>query len=134
MEQPTQNFNPVTSGFDEQIKAHLAGTKGWLMFLGILNIVIAGIYTLATLGIGILFTWIPFLLGLFLINAANRIKAFLLSGQEIEMVNYHKQMKNFFMTTGIITIISIGLSIIMVVVALSMGLNGRDFDFLKAFK
>ncbi len=134
MEQPTQNFNPVPSGFDEQIKAHLAGTKGWLMFLGVLNIVMAGIYTLATFGIGILFTWIPFLLGMFLINAANRIKAFLLSGQEIEMVNYHKQMKNFFMTAGIITIISIGLSIIMVIVAISMGLNGRDFDVLKSFK
>lgn len=134
MEQPTQNFNPAPAGFDEQIKAHLAGTKGWLMFLGVLNIVMAGIYTLATFGIGILFTWIPFLLGMFLINAANRIKAFLLSGQEIEMVNYHKQMKNFFMTAGIITIISIGLSIIMVIVAVSMGLNGRDFDVLKSFK
>ncbi|PLW91734.1 MAG: hypothetical protein C0592_14390 [Marinilabiliales bacterium] len=128
--QPQQQPMYHQSGIESQIKAMLSSTRGWIMFMGILHIVYASIYTLATLGIGIIVAWVPFLLGIFLINAATNIKNYLLLGDPNNLVAYHKQMKNFFVTMGVLTIIGIALTIIAVIVIVATGitLNTNGFN------
>ena len=116
-QQPQYHYNDIES----QIKAILSSSKGWIMFFGIMNIISAAVVTIATLGIGILVAWIPLMLGIFLISAANKIKNYLLLGNPVSLVEYHRKMKNFFVTVGVLTIISIVLNIIFIIVATITG-------------
>lgn len=131
-----QNYYPPQQPqmtWEDVIKDHIAKTRGWMMFIGVFNIVMAALYTIMTFGIGILFTWIPFIIGLFLINASNRAKTFLMSGSQSDLADYHKQVKNFFVTSGIVMIVSIALMIIGVIIALAVGLNYSNMDFSRGF-
>lgn len=127
---PNQNYQqqpqqPQYQGpsIEDQIKAILSSTRGWLMFLGIINIIFASVYTLVTLGIGIVVMWVPFLMGIFLISAASKIKNYLLLGNPMSLVEYHKQMKSFFVTKGVLIIIGFALSIIGAVVIAVLGIT-----------
>src|SRR3989339_8274 len=85
-----QNYYPPQQPqmtWEDVIKDHIAKTRGWMMFMGVFNIVMAALYTIMTFGIGILFTWIPFIIGLFLINASNRAKTFLMSGSQSDLAD-----------------------------------------------
>lgn len=131
-----QNYYPPQQPqmtWEGVINDHIAKTRGWMMFMGVFNIVMAALYTIITFGIGILFTWIPFVLGLFLINAANRAKTYLMSGSHSDLADYHKQVKNFFVTSGIVMIVSLALMIIGVIIALAVGLNYSNMDFSRGF-
>jgi hypothetical protein len=127
---PNQNYQQQPQqpqyqgpGIEAQIKAILSSTRGWLMFLGIINIIFASVYTLITLGIGIVVMWVPFLMGIFLISAASKIKNYLLLGNPMSLVEYHKQMKSFFVTKGVLIIIGFALSIIGAIVIAVLGIT-----------
>jgi len=131
-----QNYypqQPPQMTWENVINDHIAKTRGWMMFMGVFYIVMAALYTIMTLGIGILFTWVPFILGLFLINAANRAKTFLISGSQADLADYHKQVKNFFLTSGILMIVSLALMVIGVIIALAVGINYSNMDFSRGF-
>lgn len=131
---PNQNYQQQPQyqgpGIEAQIKVILSSTRGWLMFLGIINIIFASVYTLITLGIGIVVMWVPFLLGIFLISAASKIKNYLLIGNPMSLVEYHKQMKSFFVTKGVLIIIGFALSIIGAIVIAVTGITlNNNFNF-----
>jgi len=131
-----QGYNPTQPSqmtWEDVIKDHIAKTRGWMMFMGVFNIVMAALYTIMTLGIGILFTWVPFILGLFLVNASNRAKTFLLSGSQADLADYHKQVKNFFLTSGIVMIVSLALMVIFVIIAVAVGFNYSNMNFSRGF-
>jgi len=124
---PQHQYNDIES----QIKAILSSTKGWIMFFGIMNIIMAATVTIMTFGLGIVAAWIPLVLGIILIGAANKIKNYLLLGNPVSLVEYHRKMKSFFITVGVITIISLVLNIIFMIVAAVTGnmvFNG-NFNF-----
>ena len=116
---PQPQYQPPS--IETQLKAILSSTKGWIMFFGIMNIIMAAIVTIATLGVGILGAWIPLILGIFLVSAANKIKNYLLLGNPMSLLEYHKQIKNFFVFIGVMTIISLVLNIIMIIVVIITG-------------
>lgn len=133
--QQQSNYPPQTPQMTWEgiINDHIAKTRGWMMFMGVFMIVYAALATIMSLGIGIVFAWIPFILGLFLINGANRAKSFLMTGSQADLADYHKQMKNFFLTNGILMIVSIGLMIILILVAITVGINTSNMNFSRGF-
>ena len=134
MNQQQPNYQQPAYGvqdYEAQIKSLLSSTKGWLMFIGIMNIIFASIYTLITLGIGIVVMWAPFILGVFLISASAKIKNYLMSGNPLNLIEYHKQMKNFFVTKGVLMIIAFALGIIssIIIAVTGFAINNTIINF-----
>jgi hypothetical protein len=127
-----QNYPPQMT-WEGVINDHITKTRGWLMFLGVFAIVYAALVTLMSFGFGIIFAWIPFIMGLFLINASNRAKTFLMSGSQADLADYHKQLKNFFVTNGILLIVGLALMVIFIIIALVVGIHYNPGDFSKNF-
>ena len=72
-----QNYypqQPPQMTWENVINDHIAKTRGWMMFMGVFFIIYAALTTIVSFGVGIIVAWIPFILGLFLINGANRAK------------------------------------------------------------
>lgn len=131
-----QNFYPPQQPqmtWEGVINDHIAKTRGWMMFMGVFFIIYAALTTIVSFGVGIIVAWIPFILGLFLINGANRAKSFLMTGSQSDLADYHKQVKNFFLTSGILMIVSLALMVIAIIIALAVGLNYSNMNFSRGF-
>ena len=96
-------------------------------------VIYAALVTIYSFGVGVIVAWIPFILGLFLINGANRAKSFLMTGSQSDLADYHKQLKNFFLTSGILMIVSLALMVIAIIIALAVGLNYSNMNFSRGF-
>ncbi|MPM07752.1 hypothetical protein SDC9_54059 [bioreactor metagenome] len=132
---PNQQYNqqPPQMSWENVINDHIAKTRGWMMFVGVFMIVYAALATIVSMGLGIIFAWVPFIMGLFLINGANRAKTFLLTGSQADLADYHKQLKNFFLTNGILLIVGLSLMVIFIIIALAVGIHYNPSDFSKGF-
>jgi len=130
-QQQTQSWQAPETNWEQIIRDHIKSTRGWLMFMGVLQIVYAGLYTIITFGIGIILMWVPFMLGLFLIRAANRAKAYLEMGDIADLADYHKQMKNFFLGTGIMVIVALALTVLLLIVIAVVGLSFMNTNMIK---
>mgnify|MGYP001201341752 CR=1 FL=1 len=131
-----QNYypqQPPQMTWESVINDHIAKTRGWMMFMGVFFIIYAALTTIVSFGVGIIVAWIPFILGLFLINGANRAKSFLMTGSQSDLADYHKQLKNFFLTSGILMIVSLALMVIAIIIALAVGLNYSNMNFSRGF-
>jgi len=129
--QQAQNWQVPETNWEQIIRDHIKSTRGWMTFMGVMQIVIAALYTIMTVGIGIIIMWVPFLLGLYLIRASNRAKMYLEMGNISDLAEYHKQLKNFFQVSGIMSIVSIGLLILFGIIAAAIGFSFAGAEMYK---
>lgn len=101
-----------------ELSQPLHSGKGWLTFLGIVSI-IYGVFTALSI-IGILIAWIPIWLGVLLIQAGNALDAARTSGDPAAMIRAMNKLKTYFIIWGIITLISLLLSLPMMMFAFSV--------------
>jgi len=129
--QQAQNWQTPETNWEQIIRDHIRSTRGWMTFMGVIQIVIAALYTIMTVGIAIIIMWVPFLLGLYLIRASNRAKMYLEMSNISDLAEYHKQVKNYFQVSGIMTIVSIGLAILFGIIAAAIGFSFAGAEMYK---
>lgn len=85
-------------------------SRNWMKLLGVLSI-ISGIFSAISI-VGIVICWLPIWLGALLFGAANKIEAAYYSGDEQQAVDALSKIQKFFFLSGIVSLISIVLSVI----------------------
>ena len=111
--------------------APLGQIRGWLKFLGILNI-ISGVFICFSI-IGILIAWLPIWLGWLLFASARRLDEFEASEQEELALESLKKIALYFKISGIATTVGIVLAVLALLTVPwqdadldEVGLNGPD--------
>ena len=131
------------------VAVHLQRTQPWVRFLAIMGFIIAGFMVLTglavgaigaatgnyqTLGIMVLYPIMGIVYvfpSIFLLRYADRIKTFVASGQEQDLAGALDAQRSFWKFAGILTIVSIVMSLLFVAIALMIGvfvgMSGRSF-------
>ncbi|GEM_PF-2396734 len=124
----------------EGLREIVAKTKGWLMFLGILSIIIAFIYLRSSYGIlvvkdgfgnysvlmsvvYILVTLVAFYIGIFLIKVSQSAKRYVRTSNLPELKNYLDGLRKCFKIIAWISVIGIVIVVIVKVVII-VGMTG----------
>lgn len=105
-----------------ELSQPLQSAKGWLTFLGIVSI-LYGIFTALSI-VGILIAWLPIWLGVLLLQAGSALDAARTSGDPAAMIRAMGKLKTYFIIWGVITLISLLLSLPMMMFAFSVGTIG----------
>ena len=96
-------------GFDEmqvrRLEYAVMNMKGWLKFLGILNIVGGALYALTL--VGLLIAWLPIWMGVLLVQAANRADRYLALRDPEAFVEMVEKFRTFWALLGILTLIGL---------------------------
>ncbi len=96
-------------GFDEmqvrRLEYAVMNMKGWLKFLGILNIVGGALYALTL--VGLLIAWLPIWMGVLLVQAANRADRYLALRDPEAFVEMMEKFRTFWALLGILTLIGL---------------------------
>jgi Family of unknown function (DUF5362) len=131
------------------VAAQLQRTQPWVRFLSIMGFIAAGFMVLfglvigaagaatgnyQTLGIMVMYPIMGVVYvfpSIFLLRYADRIKTFVASGQEQDLAGALDAQRSFWKFAGILTIISIVLSLVFVAIAVMVGvffgMTGRTF-------
>lgn len=141
---PTSDINAEQTG---RLNVKLAGTRGWLMFLGIMGIIAGGFYFLAAIvggaillgsyyapayaaailiPAGIIAGGILILLGILMVQAASAASDYLQTGTEPRLATYFGKLGVYFKVQGIITIVALcllGLVVIVGIIAAAAALT-----------
>ncbi len=88
----------------------LASGKGWIKFLGIINI-IDGVFTALSL-IGLLWAWVPIWLGVLLLQAGNAIERAQLAGDEAAMRLSLDKLRIYFTVQGVLLLVGIAVTVL----------------------
>lgn len=107
MEASVSGLSTVTSTAAQR---NAAGMKGWMKFLGIINIIAGALNALSI--VGILWAWIPIWLGIVLVQAGSRTGEYAEKGDAAALAAMTDKLKNYFTISGILTIVSMGLGLI----------------------
>ena len=138
---------PTTS--PSPVAAQLQRTQPWVRFMAIMGFIIAGFMVLfglavgavgaatgnyQTLGVMVLYPIMGVVYvfpSIFLLRYADRIKTFVASGQEQDLAGALDAQRSFWKFAGILTIVSILMSLVFVAIALMVGIffgmTGRSF-------
>ncbi len=106
----------------EQLTVIAEQSKGWLKFIGIVNIVIGGFSALSI--VGILFAWLPIWIGILLFQAGNQVDILKSTKDSTKLVAMMDKLKTYFIIQGVLSIIGIAAIIIAMIVA-----GGAIFSF-----
>jgi hypothetical protein len=98
------------------------GLKGWLKFIGVLNIIAGAINALSL--IGILWAWLPIWLGILLVQAGSRADEYAARGDEAALTGLLAKLKNYYLISGIFTIIWLGIIVLAGIVVLILTMAG----------
>ena len=108
---------PQDPGFersDQQLVQYLADpiyrARGWMKFLAVLAFIAGGLNAITI--IGILFAWIPIMLGVFLWQAATAIEAGYTQTSVEQIHRAHDKLRLLFVTYGILAIVGIVLTVV----------------------
>ncbi len=97
------------SGFSEmqlrRLEYAVGNMKGWLKFLGILNIVGGALYALTI--VGLIVAWLPIWMGVLLVQAANRADRYLALHDPEAFVEMIEKFRTFWALLGILTLIGL---------------------------
>lgn len=96
----------------------LAAGKGWIKFVGIVNIVM-GVLTALSI-IGILWAWIPIWQGVLLLQAGGAVERAQMAGDESALRMALDKLRVYFVVQGVLFIISLALITLMFVVFFGM--------------
>jgi len=120
----------------EQLQKIIAGTKGWLMFLGILGVILGSIYGLAGLigsiagAMDFASNWVImlttytllvanlFILGVICIKAARSAKQYLNTSHISELIGYLDYIRSYFKAMGVLIIAGLVLSTIAFIISI----------------
>ena len=138
---------PTTS--PSPVAVQLQRTQPWVRFLAIMGFIIAGFMVLfglvvgaagaatgnyQTLGIMVLYPIMGVVYvfpSIFLLRYADRIKTFVASGQEQDLAGALDAQRSFWKFAGVLTIVSIVMSLVFVAIAVMVGvfvrMSGRSF-------
>ncbi len=112
----------------EMLVGKLKDMKGWVRFLGIMNI-ISGVVTALTI-VGILVAWIPIWIGIILLRAAGKIDEISYSPEPLPvMLGYIDDLKTYFLLRGVLVIVGFIFWIVVVIMALNEGNNYPSMPF-----
>jgi len=103
-----------TDTVTSQPRIDVRGMKGWMKFLGIMNI-ISGAFSALSI-IGIVFAWLPIWLGIILLQAGSRAQEYVDRGDEAALAGFTGKLRTYFTISGVLLIVSLGLGIISSIV------------------
>lgn len=88
----------------------LASGKGWVKFVGIINI-ISGVLTALTI-VGILWAWIPIWMGVLLVQSSSAIERAQMAGDESALRMALDKLRVYFIIQGVMLIIGLVLMVL----------------------
>jgi hypothetical protein len=91
-------------------RANARGLAGWLKFFGIVTIIAGALNALSL--VGILWAWLPIWLGILLVQAGSRAGDYAGSGTEATLEALLGKLKSYYLITGIVTIIWVGIVVL----------------------
>jgi hypothetical protein len=98
----------------KRVCSRVAGSAGWMKFLGVL-LIIDGVITAISV-IGILICWLPIWLGVILFKAAGDAET-ASRGAPARLEDYVQKLNRFFLISGILALISLIIGLIVLFVA-----------------
>ncbi len=110
MEQSVAEQRPVENPVIQQIQSIGGNMTGWLKFLGVMFIIAGAMYAVTI--VGIIIAWIPVWMGVLLLQAGSRAGNARFSQNSNDIVVMMDKLRLFFVIMGILTIISIAITII----------------------
>jgi hypothetical protein len=113
---------PVATALQEALRKNLAGMKGWLKFLAIMNIITGAVHALSL--VGILWAWLPIWLGIVLLQAGGQASDYAQRGDEAALVAFAGKLKTYFLISGIVMIVSIALVVVGSIMVVGTGMLG----------
>jgi hypothetical protein len=108
----------------------LAEGKGWIKFLAIVQIVFMSIYVLVSLGMGLIFAWLPIWLSVLLLQSAGAIERAEQQGDAEALKLALGKLKLYFMIQAIAMIVGFCLAIVGVILAIAFGFSMQHFMHL----
>ena len=106
---PLQPEDPIRT-----IAMPLFQAKGWIRFLGVMSIIQAIVAIIGTMGIGIIWAWLPIWIGVILFQAAGAMEAAYNSGDRIQLIAANQKMKTYFIIQGVTMLVGIAIGIIAI--------------------
>jgi hypothetical protein len=100
----------ATTVTNDAVRANVRGMKGWLKFMGIIQIVGGAINALSI--VGILWAWLPIWLGIVLVQAGSRAGEYADRNDVTSLAALTGKLKTYFTISGIVMMISIALGVI----------------------
>ena len=88
----------------------LASGKGWVKFVGIINIIVGAFYALSI--IGLIFAWIPIWMGVLLVQSGSAIERAQMAGDEAALRMALDKLRVYFIIQGVLFIISLALMVL----------------------
>ena len=98
----------------------------WMKLIGIISIISGVISVIITMGIGILFAWVPVWLGVILLQAGSLAKKMKEENKPEHLAGMLKKLKLYFLIGGIVSIIAIVFMVIGLITGAAFlgGLSG----------
>jgi hypothetical protein len=88
-------------------RTNARGLAGWLKFFGIITIIAGALNALSL--VGILWAWLPIWLGVLLVQAGSRAGKYAGTGSEVTLEALLGKLKSYYLITGIVTIVWVGI-------------------------
>ncbi|GAB4338353.1 MAG: hypothetical protein Kow0037_22270 [Calditrichia bacterium] len=119
MEYPTQmehgaGEQPAAAHPDSQILTQIESIglnmKGWLKFLGILNIVMGAFQALSI--VGIIIAWVPIWMGVLLLQAGNKASQAKMLNNRRQLILMMDKLRLYFIIQGVIFLVMIVFAVV----------------------
>mgnify|MGYP003681886642 CR=1 FL=1 len=104
----------------QTVVANVRGMKGWLKFLGIMSIIAGALQAITV--VGLIVAWMPIWLGVLLLQAGSRAQEYADRNEPVALAGFTGKLRTLFLIMGILTIVSIGLSVIGAIIGATFGL------------
>ena len=121
------SFSSQGYGGDHAVSAilePLAKASGWMKLSAIVMFVSAAMQIIGTLGIGLIFAWLPIWMGVLVWKAANRANDALMDGSQGSAIAATKALKTYFILVGVLSLIMIIMMVFYVILIFGLGASG----------
>jgi hypothetical protein len=81
--------------------------KGWMKLVGVLSILHGALVVISTLGLGIIFAWLPIWMGVLLLQSAGAVERAYATGDEGQLVMSLGKIKTYFTITGVLFLLGL---------------------------
>lgn len=122
MSYPSSSVSPDENILVREFSQPLYEARGWLKFLGILNI-IGGVAQALSI-VGILVAWIPIWMGILLYQAGSNLDSAGQFGDKFSFLRSVRSMKTYFILQGVLTLIGLVISLLSICLAIILPLLG----------
>jgi hypothetical protein len=103
----------VLSATDAAARKNAKGMTGWMKFVGIMSIIGGCLQALSI--VGLVIAWLPIWMGVVLTKAGSKAGEYADKGDFASLEGMTGQLKTYFTISGVMIIISFGLSIVFAV-------------------